>query len=77
MSEPTGCVAPCHVDDSYCDRCDLSIGLDGLRVIEVERDEGGGLVVTVESAPQVMGCPACGDDHPRLSRARGGVETVG
>jgi len=35
--------------------------LDGLHVIGVERDDGGGrLVVTVESEPTVMGCPTCG-----------------
>ena len=44
----------------YCDRCDLLVGLDGLHVTGVDRDDGGRLVVTVESAPTVMGCPACG-----------------
>jgi len=50
----------CHYDDCYCDRCDLLVGLPGLHVVGVERDDGGGLRVTVESAPAVMGCPACG-----------------
>ena len=60
MSEPTGCAVRCHHDECYCDRCDLLVGLDGLHVVGVERDDGGGLRVTVESARQVMGCPACG-----------------
>jgi hypothetical protein len=34
--------------------------LDGLRVVEVARDAGGALSVTVESEPEVMGCRACG-----------------
>jgi transposase len=50
----------CRYDDCYCERCDLLVGLDGLHVIGVERDGGGGLRVTVESALAVMGCPACG-----------------
>jgi transposase len=58
MPEPTSC---CPVLGGYCDRCDLLVGLDGLRVIGVERDDGGGaLTVTVESEPEVMGCPTCG-----------------
>jgi transposase len=36
------------------------VGLDGLHVIGVERDDGGALVVTVESGPTLMGCPTCG-----------------
>lgn len=62
MSEPTGCVERCHLHDAYCDDCDLLVGLDGLHVVGVGRDVGGGLQVTVESAPRVMGCPACGVD---------------
>lgn len=57
MSEPTGCAERCHSHDAYCLNCDLLVGLDGLRVVGVERDAGGGLTVTVESARQVMGCP--------------------
>ena len=60
MSEPTGCAGPCHRHDSYCNNCDLLVGLDGLHVVGVERDDGGGLRVSVESAPIVVGCPACG-----------------
>lgn len=60
MSEPTGCAERCHFHDSYCLNCDLLVGLDGLHVVGVERDAGGGLMVTVESARQVMGCPTCG-----------------
>ena len=57
MPEPTSC---CRAAGGYCDRCDLLVGLDGLRVVEVERDARGQLTVTVESAPEVMGCPTCG-----------------
>ena len=44
MSEPTGCAVRCRYDDCYCERCDLLVGLDGLHVIGVERDGGGGLI---------------------------------
>jgi transposase len=44
----------------YCQRCDLLVDLPGLHVTAVERDVGGALVVTVESASAPMGCPACG-----------------
>ena len=58
MTEPTLC---CPCSGGYCDRCDLLVGLPGLHVIAVERDEGdGSLTVTVESEPGVMGCPTCG-----------------
>ena len=67
MSEPTSC---CRVSDGYCDRCDLLVGLAGLDVIGVVRDDGGGLVVTVESTPEVMGCRACGV----VAHAHGRVE---
>ncbi|MDN5728395.1 hypothetical protein [Corynebacterium casei] len=33
--EPTTC---CRADGNYCDRCDLLVGLDGLRVIAVDAD---------------------------------------
>lgn len=58
MPEPTSCCAA-RVG-SYCERCDLLLGLEGLRVIAVERDDGGGLTVTVESQVQLTGCPSCG-----------------
>ena len=55
MGEPTSC---CRSDGGYCDRCDLLLGLEGLRVVAVDRDKGddggGALTVTVESAPGVM-----------------------
>ncbi len=56
MSEPMSCCPA----GGYCDRCDLLVGLDGLRVIEVVRDEHEALTVTVESAPAVTGCRSCG-----------------
>ncbi|GAA4428653.1 ISL3-like element ISAar39 family transposase [Georgenia halophila] len=46
---------------SYCHRCDVLVGLDGVHVIAVERDDANGaLTVTVESAPRLEGCPRCG-----------------
>lgn len=66
MPEPTSC---CLVVGGYCDRCDLLVGLDGLRVTGVARDEDGLLTVTVESEPGLMGCPSCGvvaHGHGRL-----------
>lgn len=57
MPEPTLC---CRARGGYCDRCDLLVGLDGLHVIGVERDDGGRLVIEVESESTLMGCPACG-----------------
>jgi transposase len=71
MSEPTGCAAACCRSTSpgsgaagdYCAKCDLLVGLAGLHVVAVEGVQvlrGDGLVVTVESAPAVMGCPGCG-----------------
>jgi hypothetical protein len=57
MPEPTLC---CRVPGGYCDRCDLLVGLPGLRVIGVERDGRDRLVVTVESAAEPMGCRSCG-----------------
>jgi hypothetical protein len=54
MGEPTSC---CRSDGGYCDRCDLLLGLEGLRVVAVDRDNGddggGALTVTVESARRV------------------------
>ena len=54
MPEPTLC---CRALGGYCDRCDLLVGLQGLHVIGVDRDDGSGaLTVTVESKPEAMGC---------------------
>jgi transposase len=62
VSEPTACAAVrCHHDSSYCSRCDLLVGLDGLHVLAVDRDEGAGvLTVVVESPLCPMGCRTCG-----------------
>lgn len=57
MPEPTVC---CRVRGGYCDRCDLLVGLPGLHVIGVDRDDGLALTITVESTLEPMGCPACG-----------------
>jgi len=50
----------CHLGGGYCERCDLLVGLPGLHAIGVERDDGGAVMIVVESAPGPMGCPACG-----------------
>jgi len=65
MCEPTSCCRPGGVSapTSYCDRCDLLVGLDGLHVLAVDVDDGPAghrLTVTVESPPGPMGCPVCG-----------------
>lgn len=57
MPEPTLC---CRAGGLYCERCDLLVGLPGLHVIAVEQDGHGRLVVTIESAPEPMGCRSCG-----------------
>ncbi|PRY57081.1 transposase [Knoellia remsis] len=57
MPEPTLC---CRAGGDYCDRCDLLVGLPGLHVIAVERDDRDRLVVMVESAAEAMGCRSCG-----------------
>ncbi|MGL5849309.1 MAG: ISL3 family transposase, partial [Phycicoccus sp.] len=57
MSDPTSC---CRAGGGYCARCDVLLGLDGVRVVAAERDQGGGLVVMVESEPAAVGCPMCG-----------------
>jgi transposase len=44
---------------SYCDNCDLLVGLDGFHVIDVEPGDGR-LTVMVESAAGPVGCPGCG-----------------
>ena len=57
MPDSTSC---CRAGGGYCQRCDLLVGLPGLHVIGVQRDEVG-LRVEVESVRlEVMGCRACG-----------------
>lgn len=55
MTDPTSCDAA----GSYCERCDLLVGLAGFHVTDVKEDDGQ-LKVMIESAPTVMGCPVCG-----------------
>ena len=57
MTDSTSC---CCVPSGYCECCDLLLGLPGLHVVGVQRDDAG-LRVEVESVrPEVMGSPACG-----------------
>jgi len=44
---------------SYCHNCDVLLGLDGFHVMAVA-ERGGVMVVTIESAPTVVGCQECG-----------------
>ena len=60
MSDHTGCAAACPSSAVYCDRCDVLVGLGGLRVTAVERRGDGLLVVDVESPPGIAGCSKCG-----------------
>ena len=67
MSNPTGCVpapttAPCH-------RCDVLLGVEGVHVEAVERDEQV-MTVTVSTPAQLMGCPTCGVVSPSRGRRR-------
>src|SRR5215471_4784268 len=63
MGEPTSC---CRSDGGYCDRCDLLLGLEGLRVVAVDRDDGddGGGALRPDSDGGVRagcdGCRTCG-----------------
>jgi hypothetical protein len=63
MSEPMSCCLPASegTRGTYCQRCDLLVGLDGFHVVAVSV-EGDRLMVDVETAPQVMGCRTCGVD---------------
>jgi len=57
MPDLTSC---CRVHGGYCARCEVLVGLVGLHVTGVDRNEGG-LRVHVESGQAVvMGCPSCG-----------------
>ena len=76
MPEPTTCCAVRNRDDTrYCDRCDLLVGLPGLRVIKVDTADDGALVVTVESprTGNVQGCRECGVIAESLGRVTVGL----
>jgi transposase len=69
MSEPTVCAAACcrstrsSLPADYCANCDMLVGLAGLHVVSVEHSHARRaevLLVTVESARGVIGCPGCG-----------------
>jgi transposase len=44
---------------SYCQRCDVLLGLDGFHVVEVA-EHGDGVRVVSETPPVVEGCRTCG-----------------
>lgn len=56
MTDPMPFRAGCA---GYCDNCDVVVGLPGLHVTSAIRNNDQ-LVVILESAPSVMGCPDCG-----------------
>lgn len=60
MPDPTSCCALGDAPNSYCDRCDVLVGLDGLRVVDAVRAQVGALTVTVESETVWSGCYRCG-----------------
>src|SRR5665647_1247701 len=57
MHNATGCAAGAPATDP-CPRCDVLLGLDGVQVMAVERDDGR-LRVTVQTPWRLMGCPRC------------------
>ena len=76
MPHPPSC---CLARGGYCDRCRLLVGLDGLRVIAVERDDAGGLAVMAESESDVVVCPDVRGRRPPSwpGRGRYGRRAVG
>ena len=67
MSNVTGCAAAPTTDP--CSRCDVLLGVEGVHVEAVERDEAT-MTVTVSSPWQLMGCPSCGVICPSRGRRR-------
>lgn len=60
MSEPTACDrARSCPDPTYCNRCDVLVGLAGFHVIAVDQHRRD-LQVVIESEPAVTGCRSCG-----------------
>jgi transposase len=62
VTEPTASADACS-DDFSCSRCDLLVGLPGLRVASVQESagkRGSFLHVAVESPARVEGCHVCG-----------------
>ena len=57
MTQSTLC---CSIAGGYCRRCDVLVGLPGVRVVDAVRDESGALTVTVESEVDWTGCYECG-----------------
>jgi transposase len=63
LSEPTACADARCPADSYCDRCDLLVGLDGFHVVAVTEHDGqrgSFLRVFVETPKRAEACRACG-----------------
>lgn len=72
MPEPTSC---CRAYGGYRQRCDLLVGLHGLRLIGVDRAVDGALRVRVKSEPEPMGCQGGSfvETGPRHRRTSGGA----
>ncbi|WP_198303508.1 ISL3 family transposase [Cellulomonas sp. PSBB021] len=66
MPNATGCAAGAPASDP-CPRCEVLLGLDGVQVVGVERDDGR-LRVTVQTPWTLMGCPDCGVVAPSRGR---------
>ena len=58
MPNATGCAVGAPATDP-CPRCDVLLGLDGVQVVAVQRQDHR-LRVTVQTPWQLMGCPDCG-----------------
>ncbi len=44
----------------WCARADAMFDVPGMHVLDVQLDDRGGLVLTVETSPVTHGCPGCG-----------------
>lgn len=67
MTETMSC---CVLPGGYCARVDALFNLPGIHVVDVGW-RGGRLMLTVESASTLMGCPGCGvvaESHGRRAR---------
>ena len=68
MSEPTACDrARSCPDPTYCERCDVLVGIDGFHVIAVDQQQRH-LRVVIESEPATTGCRSCGVIAPSHGR---------
>ncbi len=50
--------------------CDLFVGLPDVRLLDLRSADGSSLVMTIETAPAVVGCPTCGSIAESKGRDR-------